>query len=146
MSQPNAARIETVDTANTVTHPTAPTTNADVTDLTTLPTLIKSWKTLIDETKDLKEQIREKSKRLKAMEEMILQSMKRNNIGALDLRNSGGRILYRRKSSKETLGPKNLGKLLAEHLKSETKAAEILKYLDEHRGTKTKESIEYEAE
>jgi hypothetical protein len=34
----------------------------------------------------------------------------------------------------------------AELAETKAKAAEILKYLDEHRGTKTKESIEYEAE
>jgi hypothetical protein len=133
----NAARIETV--------PDAQTTDT-VTDLTTLPALIKSWKGLADETKGLREQVREKTKRLKVMEEMILQSMKRNNIGALDLRNSGGRILYRKKASKESMGPKTLMKLLGEHMKSETAAAAALKYVQEHLGSKTRESILYEAE
>ena len=108
--------------------------------------LIKTWKALADETKDLKEQMREKMKRQKAMEEMILQSMKRNNIGALDLKSSGGRLLYRRKTSKGSLGNRDITKLLADHLKSETKAAEVMKYLDEHRGSKVKESLLYETE
>ena len=72
--------------------------------------------------------------------------MKRNKIGALDLKNTGGRILYRRKTSKESLGNKNIQRLLAEHLKSETKAAEVMKYFDEHRGSKVKESLLYETE
>jgi hypothetical protein len=140
MSQVNAARVEPVQEG------AAGTGNADITDLTTLPNLIKTWKTLQDETKELQAAMREKKTRLKAMEEMILQSMKRNNIGALDLKSSGGRILYRRKASKESLGTKNLSKLLAEALKSEQKATEALKYIDEHRGSKTKESLYYEAE
>jgi hypothetical protein len=133
-----AARIETVADA--------PQTADTVTDLTTLPALIKTWKELESETKELREQVREKTKRLKVMEEMILQSMKRNNIGALDLRNSGGRILYRKKASKESLGPKTIVKLLGEHMKSETAAAAALKYMEEHRGSRTRESILYEAE
>ena len=117
-----------------------------VNDLTSLPNLIKTWKALVDETKELKDQMREKMKRQKALEEMILQSMKRNNIGALDLKSSGGRILYRRKTSKESLGNKNIQRLLSEHLKSETKAAEVMKYFEEHRGSKVKESLLYETE
>lgn len=137
MSQIGAARIETVqENANT--------NNNDVADLTSLPNLIKTWKTLQDETKELQAAVREKKTRQKALEEMILQSMKRNNIGALDLKSSGGRILYRRKTSKESLGNKNLAKLLAEALKSEQKANEALKYIDEHRGNKVKESLLYE--
>jgi hypothetical protein len=34
---------------------------------------------------------------MKAREEMILRIMKKNNIGALDLKESGGRILYKRR-------------------------------------------------
>lgn len=137
MSQIGAARVETVQEG-------ANTNNNEVADLTSLPNLIKTWKTLQDETKELQAAVREKKTRQKALEEMILQSMKRNNIGALDLKSSGGRILYRRKTSKESLGNKNLAKLLAEALKSEQKANEALKYIDEHRGNKVKESLLYE--
>jgi hypothetical protein len=139
MSQITPARVEAV---NEVVQPGA----NDVPDLTSLPTLIKTWKTLQDETKELQSSVREKKTRLKALEEMILQSMKKNNIGALDLHKTGGRILYRRKTAKESLGTKNMAKLLAEALKSEQKATEVLKYVDEHRGSKVKESLIYEAE
>lgn len=119
---------------------------AGATDLTSLPNLIKAWKGLQDETKEIQGVLREKKIRMKALEEMILQSMKRNNIGALDLNKSGGRVLYRRKSAKESLGTKNMGKLLGEALKSEQKAIEVLKYMEEHRGSKVKESLIYEAD
>jgi uncharacterized protein YbcC (UPF0753/DUF2309 family) len=141
MSQIIPARVETV---NEVVQPGQG--QQDVPDLTTLPTLIKTWKTLQDETKELQASVREKKTRLKALEEMILQSMKKNNIGALDLHKTGGRILYRRKTAKETISQKNMAKFLAEALKSEQKATEVLKYLDEHRGSKVKESLIYEAE
>ena len=124
----------------------AETTPDPVNDITALPNLITTWKNLNAEVREINESKREKTKRLKALEEMILQSMKRNNIGALDLQNSGGRILYRRKQAKESLGPKNLGKLLTDYMKSEQKANEVLKYLDEHRGSKVKESLLYETD
>jgi hypothetical protein len=117
---------------------------AEVADLTTLPNLIHTWKTLLDETKELQSALREKKTRLKALDEMILQSMKRNNVGALDLKKTGGRVIYRRKAMKESLGQKNLVKLLGEAMKSEQKAADAMKYVEEHRGSKVKESLVYE--
>lgn len=141
MSNPNEPSIVLAKN-QVVDEPAADT----MTDITALPNLIKTWKTLNEEVREINESKREKTKRLKALEEMILQSMKRNNIGALDLKNSGGRILYRRKQSKESLGPKNLSKLLTDYLKSEQKANEVLKYLDEHRGSKVKESLLFETD
>ena len=141
MSNPNEPSI--VVAKNQVVNET---TNDPINDITALPNLIKTWKTLNEEVRQINESKREKTKRLKALEEMILQSMKRNNIGALDLQNSGGRILYRRKQAKESLGPKNLSKLLTDYLKSEQKANDVLKYLEEHRGSKVKESLLYETD
>lgn len=115
-----------------------------VPDLTALPNLTKAWKKLRDETKEIQTVMKEKKTQMKALEAMILQAMKQNNIGALDLRNSGGRILYRRKPAKESLGTKNMSRLLGEALKSEQKATEALNYVNGHRGSTIKESLEYE--
>jgi hypothetical protein len=139
MSQITPARVETIVEPQQVTE-------GNPADLTSLPNLIKTWKTLQDETKEIQSSLREKKTRMKALEEMILQSMKRNNIGALDLNKTGGRVLYRRKNAKESLGQKNMVKLMGEALKSEQKAADVLKYIDEHRGSKVKESLIYEAD
>ena len=117
---------------------------SDQQELQQLSTIIKTWRDLNKETQQLKEQVREKTKRLKALDEMILRIMKKHNIGALDLKESGGRILYRRAQSKEGLTPKNLMGLLADHLKSEQAAADALKYINDHRGAKVRESILYE--
>lgn len=148
MSQITPARVEAINDAASTASASGATQaqGQDVPDLTSLPNLIKTWKALQDETKELQSSLRERKTRLKALEAMILQSMKRNNIGALDLRNTGGRILYRRKTAKESLGSKNLAKLLGEALKSEQKANDALKYIDEHRGSKVKESLMYEAD
>lgn len=134
MSQIVAERTVPADT-------TAPT---QVPDLTALPNLTKAWKKLRDETKEIQTTLKEKKTQMKALEAMILQAMKQNNIGALDLRATGGRILYRRKPAKESLGAKNMSRLLGEALKSEKAATEALNYVNGHRGSTIKESLEYE--
>ena len=72
--------------------------------------------------------------------------MKKNNIGALDLKGSGARLLYRRQTTKGTLNVKTLTDMLGQHLKSEAAAQEALKFIHEHRGAKVRESILYEKE
>jgi Family of unknown function (DUF5760) len=115
-------------------------------ELKQLSTIISAWKESSAEVSALNEQVREKRKRMKVMEEMILRIMKKFNIGALDLKGSGGRILLRRSSAKTGLNDKSLLNLLSQHLKSETAAAEAIKYITEHREAKTRESLLYEKE
>lgn len=106
--------------------------------------MIKSWRENQKELDELNAQVKEKKKRSKAMEEVILRIMKKNNIGALDLTSSGGRLLYRRQTTKGSLAQKDLQRLLGEHLKSEERAADALKFIAEHRGSKVKESLLFE--
>ncbi len=115
-------------------------------ELNNLSTIVQEWRRLYEEIADLNQQAREKRKRVKILEEIVLKTMKVNNIGALDLKNSGGRILYDKKEAKETLNPKTIHKLLAEHMKSEEKATEALKYIVENRGTKEREKLVLEKE
>ena len=115
-------------------------------ELSQLSNIIKEWKETNEQVRTLNEQVREKRKRLKVQEEMILRIMKKHNIGALDLKGSGGRILYRRSTSKGGMNEKLLFGLLSQHLKSETAAADAVKYINEHREVKPKESLMYEKE
>ena len=114
------------------------------TDLTNLGTIVQEWRRIHEEISDLKQQAREKSKRVKVLEEIVMKTMKVNNIGALDLKNSGGRILYNKKQSKEGLNPKVIQELLTAHMKSEEKAAEAIKYISDNRKSKTVEGLLYE--
>lgn len=113
-------------------------------ELQTLRQIIVTWRELESEVSDLSQQVREKKKRQKALEEMILRIMKKYNIGALDLKGSGGRLLYRRQTTKESLSAKNLVGLLSRHLKSETAAADAIKFINENRGARVRESLLYE--
>ncbi len=113
-------------------------------ELQTLRQIIVTWRELEQEVSDMSQQIREKKTRQKALEEMILRIMKKYNIGALDLKGSGGRLLYRRTTTKQGLNPKLLTGLLATHLKSETAAQDAIKYIQDNRGSKVRESLLYE--
>jgi len=114
------------------------------TEMQTLKDIIVAWREAEREVSSLSAQIREKKKKQKTMEEVILRIMKKNNIGALDLKGSGGRLLYRKHTTKGTLNVKTLTEMLTQHLKSDTAAAEALKFINEHRGAKPKESLMYE--
>ncbi len=119
-------------------------TPSDANELAQLNLVINTWRELQKESDELSAQLKEKKKRSKALEEMILRIMKKNNIGALDLKRTGGRILYRRQTTKAGLGQKDMIRLLAEHLKSEQAANQALQYIAEHRGSKVKESLLFE--
>ena len=114
------------------------------TEMQTLKEIIVAWREVEREVSSLSAQIREKKKKQKTMEEVILRIMKKNNIGALDLKGSGGRLLYRKHTTKGTLNVKTLTEMLTQHLKSETAASDALKFIHEHRGAKIKESLMYE--
>jgi hypothetical protein len=115
-------------------------------ELSQLANIIKEWKETNEQVRTLNEQVRERRKRLKVQEEMILRIMKKHNVAALDLKGSGGRILYRRSTTKGGMNDKLLFGLLSQHMKSETSAAEAVKFINEHREAKSKESLVYEKE
>jgi hypothetical protein len=118
----------------------------DQQELQSLKEIIISWRQIEGEVSELNSQMREKKKKQKTLEEMILRIMKKHSLGALDLKGSGGRLLYRRQTTKGTLNVKTITEMLAQHMKSETAAADAVKFINEHRGAKVKESIQYEKE
>jgi hypothetical protein len=123
---------------------TVATSLTDQQELQSLKDIIISWRQIETEVRDLNSQMREKKKRQKTLEEMILRIMKKHNIGALDLKGSGGRLLYRRQTTKGTLNIKTITELLTQHLKSESAATDAMKFINENRGSKVTESIQYE--
>ena len=119
---------------------------SDQQELQSLKEIIISWRQIEGEVSELNSQMREKKKKQKTLEEMILRIMKKHNLGALDLKGSGGRLLYRRQTTKGALNVKSITEMLVQHLKSETAAADAIKFINEHRGATVKESIQYEKE
>ena len=113
-------------------------------ELSQLPQMITAWKEVQGETSKLKEQLRERKVRQKALEEVILRTMKKHNIGALDLKASNGRLLYRKRQSKGSLNQKSLEGMLSEFLKSDEQAKKAVEFIDEKRGKKTTEVLTFE--
>ena len=116
-----------------------------------LPLLLTQWKKiqeekrkLVDEKKRLLEQISEHDKRCAVLEQMIMGTMKKHSIGALDLKSSGARVLYKKRSTKAPISKKDMEKHLTEHLKSEDAAKKLLEFLGTKRETKVKEALIYE--
>ena len=113
-------------------------------DMSTLTHSIIEWRRLKEKCDEARQILRENSKIMKVNEDVILRIMKEHNIGALDLKNSGGRVLYKKQKRQLGLGQKNMVKLMAEHLKSEEKASELMKYIQDHREVVTTDKIAYE--
>ena len=113
-------------------------------DMSTLPNAITEWRKLNSAMEELRHEIREKKKHADVLEEYILRIMKKNDIGALDLKNTGGRILYKKVNRTVGIGAKNLEKLAAEHFKDETKAQEFIKFLNDKKEKVVAESLAYE--
>lgn len=113
-------------------------------DMSTLTHSIIEWRHLKEKCDEARHILRENSKIMKINEDVILRIMKEHNIGALDLKNSGGRVLYKKQKRQLGLGQKNMVKLMAEHLKSEEKASELMKYIQDHREVVTTDKIAYE--
>jgi hypothetical protein len=113
-------------------------------DLQVLPQMITAWKQVQEESSKLKEQLRERKVRQKALEEVILRTMKKHNIGALDLKQSNGRLLYKKRNAKGALTQKSLQEILAEHLKSEDAANKAVAFITEKRGTRLTETLAFE--
>ena len=124
----------------------AATETVDPNEVQQLSMMIKTWREIQKEAEELSSSLKEKKKRMNAMEEVILRIMKKLNLGAVDLHSSGGRLLMRRQTTKGSLPQKELVRLLGEHMKSDQKATEAIQYITEHRGQKVKESLLYEKE
>jgi len=113
-------------------------------EMATLTHSIIEWRRLKDDHAQLRQQLRECGTKMKRLEEIILRIMKNHNIGALDLKSSGGRVLFKKQKRQAGLGQKNMMKLISEHLQSDEKAKNLMTYIQENREVLIKESIHYE--
>jgi hypothetical protein len=112
-------------------------------ELMNLTHAVVEWKRLQGELSELRAAMGERRKKMKALEEIILRIMKNHNIGALDLKNSGGRVLYKKKKAKSGLGGKNLQELMVQFFNSQERATEVMKFIEEHREIVTREGLAY---
>lgn len=128
-----------------------PLTVEDQQEFQNLPTLLIQWKRiqeekrkLVEQMRVLKEQISGHNMQCSVMETMIMGTMKKHSLGAIDLKSSGARVVYKRKSTKAPISKKDMEKHLTEHLKSQEAAKTLMDFLATKRETKVKEALVYE--
>jgi hypothetical protein len=119
-------------------------TNPQENDLQTLTHSIIEWRRLKEENDLRKREVREATTKMNALEKIILAVMKSHNIGALDLKNSGGRVFFKTKKSQASVGQKGMLKLISDYLKSPEEATKLMEFVQSNRGVVVKESIHYE--
>ena len=73
----------------TTTTATVSTETVDPNEVQQLSMMIKTWREIQKEAEELSSSLKEKKKRMNAMEEVILRIMKKLNLGAVDLHSSG---------------------------------------------------------
>jgi hypothetical protein len=113
-------------------------------DMATLSSAIVEWRRISDECANLKEQLKERAKKIKVLQEVIVRIMKNHNVAALDLKNTGGRVVTKQRKSQSGLTPKTLQQTLATYLKSEEEAKKALEYIQSQRQVSTKDALLYE--
>lgn len=113
-------------------------------DIQQLSEAIKAWHTTFEKITSARQIVKEESKRQKTLESLIVNMMKNHAIGALDLKASGGRILYKKQKRTNAVPKKDMLPLLAEHLGDEKKAREALEFLEKHKTSEWKEGLRYE--
>jgi len=119
-------------------------TNPQENDLQTLTHSIIEWRRLKEENDLRKREVREATTKMNALEKIILAVMKSHNIGALDLKNSGGRVFFKTKKSQASVGQKGMVKLIGDYLKSPEEATKLMEFVQSNRGVVVKETIFYE--
>ena len=119
-------------------------TNPQENDLATLTHSIIEWRRLKEESDGWKRQLREANTKMKALEKIILAVMKSHNIGALDLKNSGGRVFFKTQKKQGSVGQKGMVKLIGDYLKSADEAVKLMDFVQAQRPIIVKESIHYE--
>lgn len=124
--------------------PTGPVIPPTKEDLQQLSDALKSWNTTFEKINQARQTIKEESKRQKHLESLIVTMMKNHAIGALDLKASGARVLYKKQKKTTSVKKKEMLPLLSEHLGDEKKAKELIAMLEKHKTTEWKEGLRYE--
>jgi len=99
---------------------------------TQLITYVKQWVSIDEELKQLQSVIRDKRKKQKALNEVLIHVMKKNEIDCFDTKN--GKILYSVNKTKKAITKKMLLETLQKYYKNDDdKAAEMVNYILESR-------------
>ena len=101
---------------------------------------IKEWLKLESEITKFQVEIRERKKKIKALTEMLVGTMKKNDIDCFNI--NGGALIYKKKKSNKAIYSNSLLVSLQDYFKNDLKTAEELtKHILENRGEQVKETL-----
>lgn len=101
---------------------------------------IKEWIKIDNEISQLKNEIKERTNKKKALTEGLVTVMKSNQIDCFDI--NGGALVYKQNKVKKSISAKTLLATLQDYYKDDTKTAEELtKYVLDNREEQIKETI-----
>jgi hypothetical protein len=106
---------------------------------------IKEWIKIDNEIAKMKNEIKERTNKKKALTEGLVSVMKSNQIDCFDI--NGGALVYKKNTVKKPINAKSLLATLQEYYKNDVKTAEELaKYVLDNREEQIKETIRRKVE
>jgi hypothetical protein len=101
---------------------------------------IKEWLKNDTEISKLQSEIKERRAKKKALTEILMNTMKQNDIDCFDI--NGGSLIYKKTTSKKPINSKSLIVALQTFYSSNPSQAEqVTKFIMEHREDQTKETV-----
>ena len=106
----------------------------------TLLNNVKSWISLDDKIKSLGKELKEARLEKKQITDLLLDTMKNNEIDCFDLA-GGNKLIYQKTKTKKTLSKKHLLEAIKEFTKNEAQAKTMSEYILNSREDQVKENI-----
>jgi len=109
-----------------------------------LPTLLKRWMGLETDITKLNAEIRERRTQARALREAILKIMEKHNVVQLNV--NKGSVVHKTREKKDSLSTDYLSKTAEAFFEGDKeKAAQLVKYLEEHRTTTVVHDLRFAA-
>ena len=106
----------------------------------TLLNNVKSWISLDDKIKSLGKELKEARLEKKQITDLLLDTIKDNEIDCFDLA-GGNKLIYKKTKTKKTLSKKHLLEAIKEFTKNEAQAKTMSEYILNSREDQVKENI-----
>jgi hypothetical protein len=104
---------------------------------------IKEWVKLDNEIKKLQSELKSRKTRQQKVSELLMETMKKENIDGVDLNNGKDQLCYTKRSVKKPITKSFLLNILSKYYKEDaTKALEVNTFIFENRDVIIKESIQ----
>jgi hypothetical protein len=134
--------MSTPSTALTILPPAAaPDTELAMRDL---PSLLKQWMTLETDISKMNAELRERRTHSRSLRAAILKIMDKHNVVQLNV--NKGSVLHKTREKKDSLSTTYLAKTAEAFFEGDKeKAAQLVKYLEEHRGTSVVHDLRFAA-